>query len=166
MSGLRQKCGKWLSGALAVVAATLPLTGWSVERDLEQAVWNLQTSLYTVHYSPDPEHNNHQRLLGVERHSPDASLWGVATFKHSFGERANYGYYGKRFVLGESRYHLKLTGGLLQGYKGKYRNKIPLNHLGVAPAIVPSLGASFSRVSTEVVLLGGAAAMATVGIRL
>lgn len=158
---------KCMLGSLGMVAATLPLTAWSLEQHTDQhAYWNVQTSLYTVHYSPDPEHNNHQRLLGVERHAPDASLWGVATFKHSFGQRANYGYYGKRFALGQSGLHFKLTGGLLQGYKGEYRNKIPLNRLGVAPVIIPSLGVSYSRITTDVVLLGGAAAMATVGVRL
>tara|TARA_R110002051_G_scaffold83393_1_gene147881 strand:- start:185773 stop:186246 length:474 start_codon:yes stop_codon:yes gene_type:complete len=134
--------------------------------DRTQDSWYLQTSVYTQHYSPEPDHNNHQRLIGIERHLPDASLWGAATFKHSFGERANYLYYGKRFALGESAFYLKLTGGLLEGYKGEYQDKIPLNRLGVAPAIVPSVGASHNRLSAELVLLGAAAAMVTVGVRL
>lgn len=134
--------------------------------DTESGSWRLQTSVYTRHYSPEPDHNNHQRLIGVERHLPDASLWGVATFKHSFGERANYVYYGRQWDMAESAFYMKLTGGLLEGYKGEYRDKIPLNRFGVAPAIIPSLGARYDRVSAEVVLLGAAAAMVTVGVRL
>ena len=68
--------------------------------------------------------------------------------------------------MAESAFYMKLTGGLLEGYKGEYRDKIPLNRFGVAPAIIPSLGARYDRVSAEVVLLGAAAAMVTVGVRL
>jgi len=61
--------------------------------------------------------------------------------------------------------YLKVTGGLLQGYTGQYRDKIPLNRLGVAPAIIPSVGAHYGPVAAEVVLLGFNAAMLTAGVR-
>lgn len=147
-------------------AGVLGISMSAMAAEPEEAFWYLQTSLYTVHYSPEPDHNNHQRLIGIERHLPNSSLWGAATFKHSFDERANYVYYGRRFALGESAFYAKLTGGLLEGYKGEYRDKIPLNRFGVAPAIIPSVGASYERFSGEVVLLGAAAAMVTVGVRL
>ncbi len=156
-----------LNGVVVLLAAGLPLTTWAADsRDVQDAFWSVQTSVYTVHYSPDPDHNNHQQLICLERHLPDATLWGAATFKHSFGERANYVYYGKRFALGQSAFHLKLTGGLLEGYKGEYRDKIPLNRFGVAPVIIPSLEATYGRVSSDVVLLGAAAAMVTVSFKL
>lgn len=132
----------------------------------DESFWYLQTSLFTVHYSPEPDHNNRQKLIGVERHLSDASLWGAATFLHSFGERANYAYYGRRFDLSDSPYYLKLTGGLMEGYKGEYRDKIPLNRFGVAPVLVPSVGVNYQQVSAEVVVLGAAALMLTVGLKL
>jgi hypothetical protein len=61
--------------------------------------------------------------------------------------------------------YLKLTGGLIEGYRGDYKDKIPLNHFGLAPAIVPSAGAHFGPVGAEVVLLGAAAVMVNVGLR-
>ncbi len=64
-------------------------------------------------------------------------LAGGATFRNSFSQRSNYAYLGKRFDSDSYPVYLKLTGGLLQGYRGEYRDKIPLNRFGVAPAIIP-----------------------------
>ncbi|MES4864626.1 sn-glycerol-3-phosphate transporter, partial [Acinetobacter baumannii] len=55
----------------------------------------MQTSAYTRHWSHDPEHNNHQELIGIERVYTDGLLWGAATFKNSFYQRSYYGYLGK-----------------------------------------------------------------------
>ena len=60
---------------------------------------------------------------------------------------------------------MKLTGGLLEGYHGEYRDKIPLNRFGVAPVIIPSVGAHYGPVAAELVLLGANAAMITTGLR-
>jgi erythritol kinase len=59
--------------------------------------------------------------------------------------------------------YFKLTGGLLHGYKEPYDDKIPMNGLGVAPAIVPAFGFKYKRVLTEIQILGTAALTWTVG---
>lgn len=128
--------------------------------------WYVQTSVWTTHFDPQPDHNNNQNLIGVERHRDDSYLWGAATFRHSFGERAWYGYAGKRFEFEGTPFNAKLTGGLLYGYRGEYRDKIPLNRFGVAPAVIPSVGVSYQRLGVDLVLLGAAAAMVNVGVRL
>ena len=128
--------------------------------------WSMQTSVWTTHFDPQPDHNNNQDLIGVERHRDDSYLWGAATFRHSFGERAWYGYAGKRFEFEGTPFNAKLTGGLLYGYRGEYRDKIPLNRFGVAPAVIPSVGVSYQRLGVDLVLLGAAAAMVNVGVRL
>lgn len=128
--------------------------------------WYVQGSVWTTHFDPQPDHNNNQDLIGLERHRDDSYLWGAATFRHSFGERSWYGYTGKRFEFAGTPFNAKLTAGLLYGYRGEYRDKIPLNRFGVAPAVIPSVGASYQRVGVDVVLLGAAAAMVNVGVRL
>ena len=128
--------------------------------------WYAQTSVWTTHFDPQPDHNNNQELIGLERHRGDSYLWGGATFRHSFGERAWYGYAGKRFEFEGTPFNAKLTGGLLYGYRGEYRDKIPLNRFGVAPAVIPSVGVSYRRVGADVVFLGAAAAMINIGVRL
>jgi hypothetical protein len=61
--------------------------------------------------------------------------------------------------------YLKITCGLLHGYRGEYRDKIPLNRYGVAPVIIPGIGAHLGSVSAEAVLLGASAAMLNMGYR-
>ncbi|WP_248795014.1 sn-glycerol-3-phosphate transporter [Pseudomonas sp. MWU13-2105] len=131
----------------------------------DKGFWYLQTSVVTRHFSPDPDHNNHQDLIGLERNEASGFLYGAATFRNSFSQRSYYAYAGKRFESADYPVYLKVTGGLLQGYKGQYRDKIPLNHLGVAPVIIPSVGAHYGPVAAEVVLLGFNAAMLTAGVR-
>jgi len=135
--------------------------GWNTEA----GHWQAQTSLYTRHFSPDPEHNNRQDLIGLERHRGDGMLLGGATFRNSFSQRSTYLYLGRQFPLGVSPFHLKLTGGLLHGYRGEHWDKIPLNRYGVAPAILPSAGVTHGRFVGEVIMVGTAATMITAGVR-
>ena len=60
----------------------------------------------------------------------------------------------------------KVTGGAIQGYHGKYRDKIPLNRYGVAPAVIPSVGAQVGRFASEFVVLGNSAGMINLGVHL
>lgn len=127
--------------------------------------WYAQTSVYTRHYSPDPEHNNHQDLIGIERNQASGWVFGGATFRNSFRQRSNYAYVGKRYDSSEYPVYLKVTGGLLQGYRGDYKDKIPLNRYGVAPVIIPSVGTHYGPLAAELVFLGANAAMVTSGVR-
>ncbi len=127
--------------------------------------WVVQTSVYTRHFSPSPDHTNRQDLLGLERNEASGLLYGGATFRNSFAQRSFYGYVGKRFDSRRYPLYLKVTGGLLKGYKGRYRDKIPLNRQGIAPVIIPGAGVQLGVVSAEAVLLGASAAMINVGLR-
>lgn len=128
--------------------------------------WYVQGSVYTKHFKPKSEHNNHQELFGLEHHTENSYLFGGATFKHSYGKRSYYGYAGKRYDFAGTPFYAKLTGGLLYGYKGKYRDKIPFNRFEIAPVIIPSLGVKYRRLGAEVVLLGTAASMINIGFEL
>src|SRR5690606_31693964 len=124
----------------------------------------IQASVFTTHYDDDPEHDNRQRLLGLEYSGLDEWLLGGVTFRNSFSQRSAYVYTGRKFEHAHSPLFFKVTGGLLHGYRGEYQDKIPFNQLGVAPAIIPSVGVERGRLSSELVVLGAAALMVNLGV--
>jgi hypothetical protein len=152
---------------ILLAALLMAQAGHALAEDNAQGkgFWYAQTSVYTRHYSPDPEHNNHQDLIGIERNQASGWVFGGATFRNSFRQRSNYAYVGKRYDSSEYPLYLKLTGGLLQGYRGDYKDKIPLNRYGVAPVIIPSVGTHYGPLAAELVFLGANAAMVTSGVR-
>lgn len=151
--------------ALCMVITRAAATQSSSEPD--DGFWLVQTSVYTKHFSPAPEHNNHQGLLGIERNQASGLVYGAATFRNSFGQRSYYGYAGMRFDFESGSFPLyaKVTGGLLKGYRGEYRDKIPFNRYGIAPVIIPGFGVNLGPVNAEAILLGASAAMLNVGVR-
>lgn len=145
----------------------------------------LQTSIWTTHYNEEPDHNNHQHLINAEWYFPEQGIelngastdwredirWlaGGATFKNSYDQQSVYLYGGGRydFELGENTdAYLKLTAGLLHGYRGEYKDKIPLNDLGVAPAVLPAVGVSYRRFNLEIVPFAAAGVMMNIGFYL
>jgi hypothetical protein len=132
---------------------------WNIDR------WYIFTSVYTKHFDSDPDHVNNQKLIGLEMQMTNNWLFGFATFDNSFGQQSEYLYAGYKWSLFHSQHwYFKVTGGLLHGYKEPYEDKIPLNGLGVAPAILPTLGFRYKFFVAEVSLAGLAAAHVTAGI--
>ena len=132
--------------------------GWDIDQ------WYVFTSLYTKHFDPNPDHVNHQKMLGLELQMQNRWVFGLASFDNSFGQRSEYLYAGYKWSLFSSQYwYLKLTGGLLHGYKEPYEDKIPFNGLGVAPAALPTLGFQYKSLVAEVNLAGLAAVTVTAG---
>ncbi|MFU8766035.1 MAG: hypothetical protein ACNA7T_16030, partial [Haliea sp.] len=62
-----------------------------------------------------------------------------------------------------TRAYVKLTAGLLHGYRGDFQHKIPLNDLGVAPVILPAVGGEVHNVNLELVPFGASGVMANIG---
>ncbi len=133
---------------------------------MDEARWLLQTSVYTKHYHYNPEHNNHQHLINLEYQRVDQWVFGGSQFDNSFNQSSQYFYAGKRYqpLTSLPDMHFKITGGLIHGYKDQYKDKIPLNALGVAPAIVPAVGVSGKLFSGEINFLGVAGYMLTLGV--
>lgn len=133
---------------------------------MEDGRWLLQTSLYTKHFRSDPDHNNDQSLINLEYRRPDQWLFGASAFDNSFNQPSQYVYFGRLFrpVDALPLMHFKLTGGLLHGYKDQYRDKIPFNNPGVAPAVIPAVGISGKHASGEVNFFGFAGVMVTMGV--
>ncbi|HKM16186.1 MAG TPA: sn-glycerol-3-phosphate transporter [Marinospirillum sp.] len=153
---------------LCLVVLSLPLTlsAKLLESASAESYWYLQTSILTKHFNPKPEHNNNQKLIGIERNRADRYLWGGATFLNSFDQRSYYIYVGKRYDFANTPFYSKLTGGFIHGYKGEYRDKIPFNNLGVAPVILPSVGVKFKNTQAEAILLGANAMIITIGLKI
>ena len=135
-------------------------SGWKISG------WNIQTSLYTKHWDPEPDHTDHQKLIGPELVFENDYLVGLAIFRNSFDQPSQLLYIGKTWRLFRSEYfYFKLVGGLLHGYKEPYEDKIPFNGLGVAPAILPSFGFRYKYIMLEAQIAGTAAITITGGLR-
>ncbi len=157
----------------APVAPAAESSPWSAREPWRTDRFYLQTSVATRHFSPSPDHVNNQKLVNAEwRFNSFAAsgqwLAGAALFDNSFGQSSQYVYGGwlVRPFEGLQPLYFKITAGALHGYKGQYKDKIPFNSSGVAPAILPSMGYCFNRVCSELVLFGGAGMMLTLGVTL
>ncbi len=116
------------------------LDGFSVKKK-EGDQYALLVSPYTRHYNEDPEHS-HVWLVGIERQRTDGSLAGIAYFSNSFGQPSGYYFpwgMAYREFLGLPQLTAKVTAGVLYGYTGIYKDKVPFNYGGFSPAIVPAL---------------------------
>lgn len=182
---------RWSSRIRKLLAAGLPLSFFVGADPLQGAEsaprFRVQTSVVTEHYSRKPEHNNDQQLLDVEvsltdrqaqmlrlpsTDDPTSPLndvsWsaGLATFRNSYSQRSVYGYIGGRYRMTHGSIvntYIKLTAGLMHGYRGEHRDRIPLNQLGVAPVVLPAAGLEFGRAHVELVFFGNRGLMLTTG---
>ena len=124
-------------------------------------------SPYTHHWSRSPEHK-HVVLVSLDEQLPGNRLCGVSLFSNSFGQPSVYVYAGQQFngVLGVPRLFVKLTAGILYGYVQPYEDKVPLNHNGFSPAIIPAIGYQFTpHDSVQLKVLGNAGLMFSYGHR-
>lgn len=167
-----QATGPGLCGALLCAALAGPVHADGLVQDalcpgLDQPAGSGQKyqaffSPYTHHWSYDEEHKQ-VYALSVSRLLPNNRFCGFSLFNNSFGQPSAYAYIGKTWPGLLSSYpeiYVSATAGVIYGYVGKYKNKVPLNVGGFAPAIIPAIGYRLSpRASVEVQLLGTAAFM-------
>ena len=122
-------------------------------------------SPYTLHW----KHNTNHKpvvLVAWDEQLPGDRFCGLSLFSNSFGQPSVYLYAGQRFnrVLGLSHLFVKFTAGILYGYVEPYKNKVPLNHNGFSPAIIPSVGYQLSlKDSVQIQILGTAGVMLSYG---
>ena len=127
----------------------------------DSAYWRLALSPYTRHYRYSIEHRR-VYAVGLERQRDDAWLAGAALFRNSFGQPSSYAYVGRRFddLFDQPQLFGQVSAGVLYGYKGAYRTKVPLNFRGFAPGALVSAGwRSEGGFSASLHLLGDAAVM-------
>lgn len=119
-------------------------------------------SPYTFHWTPSEEH----RAVGavtLSRLLPDDRFCGFSLFSNSFGQPSAYAFTGwswPNLFQSHPRVYGTVSAGIVYGYVGKYKNKVPLNLGGFSPVIIPALGYRFSpKAAVEVQILGTAALM-------
>ena len=120
--------------------------------------WEWMFSPYAHHFRRSNAHRN-VYLLGVERYQTENWLVGVGVFSNSFGQPSAYAYGGYQWsdLFGQPRLYLKLTAGVMYGYVGEHKDKVPFNHNGWSPLVVPAIGYRLnSRHSLQVSALGTA----------
>jgi hypothetical protein len=123
--------------------------------------WRAAVSPFSVHFRYSPEHQ-YVWALGVERQRLDDWLAGASYFSNSFGQPSAYLYIGKRFpgMFGQEQLFGQVSAGVLYGYVGQYKDKVPLNYKGFSPGLLASLGWQLNRqTSVAVHLLGDAGLM-------
>lgn len=121
----------------------------------------LSLSPYTHHWHHNPEHQA-VFLVSLHEQLPGGRLCGLSVFSNSFGQPSAYVYAGQVFenLFGMQQLSLKLTAGILYGYVGPYQDKVPFNHNGFSPAIIPALSYSLSaQDALQIDILGKAAVM-------
>jgi len=119
-------------------------------------------SPYTHHWSRDAEHQQ-VYAISLSRLLPNDRFCGFSLFNNSFGQPSAYAFIGKTWpgvLASYPEVYVSATAGIIYGYVGKYKNKVPLNVGGFSPVIVPAVGYRISpRATVEVQLLGTAAFM-------
>jgi hypothetical protein len=120
--------------------------------------WEVTLSPYAYHFQNDPDHKP-VWLIGLERQRSDGWLVGGAYFSNSFGQKSGTVYVGYLWdnLLGVPSLYAKLVGGLMYGYVAPYEDKVPFNHNGFSPVVVPTLGYRLTpKDALQVSLLGTA----------
>lgn len=128
--------------------------------------WNFNVTAYTKHFDPTPQYNNRQNTLDVEHWMDNGWLQGAAYLRNSFNQPTAYVYLGKLWRPLEDYpvAYFKLTGGILYGYKGEYKNRVPFNYRGFAPALLPSFGLAGKRFIGEILFFGLSGMFINVGV--
>ena len=169
-------------GVWSLIALCLGLSGPALADNTAAGSWKDGFSLdmregdrlsfmyspFTHHFDASPEHR-YVWLMGVERERADRRVSGVTYFSNSFGQPSTYIYpWGQNHpnVAGVDGLFVKWSAGLLYGYVGAYKDKVPLNVGGFSPAIIPSIGYERAGYSTQINLLGTAGLMWQISVPL
>lgn len=133
-----------------------------VDASLEARPYEVFVSPYTHHWTPSEEHKP-VRAVSVSRLLPNTRFCGLSLFTNSFGQPSAYAFAGKYWpspIASMPNVYVSLSGGIMYGYVGRFKNKVPLNVGGFSPVIVPAVGYRFNaRTAIEMQILGTAAVM-------
>lgn len=146
-----------IAALLGAPSASAQLLGDGDQLRLSYGPWS-------YHFSRSDEHVRFNHLVGVDLLSRRWTVFGAArsqvgfaAFDNSFGQFSQYLYAGQEWDwtrIGSADVVLGLTAGVLHGYRDQYRDKIPFNRYGVAPAIIPSIGLRWGRFAVTANVLG------------
>ncbi len=165
---------QWMPEPVLPAAPADPAASiWDAREPWRTDRFYIQTSVYTVHFSSDPNHDNTQDLIYGEWRMPyrwleGQPLIGAAVFDNSFGQSSQFVFGGVlwRPIEKAPEFYIKVAAGILHGYTGEYQDKVPYNHNGWSPGIVPGVGYCYKRFCGEMILFGGAGMLWTIGVTL
>jgi hypothetical protein len=167
-------CGALLALALALGSPVLRAEDTPAAPDAPRAAaawmqpwqaaggyWRVAVSPYTHHWTFSEQHRE-VYALALERQRSDGWLAGASRFRNSFGQPSAYLYLGWRSgpLLELEPLFWQWSAGLMYGYRGEFKDKVPLNFGGFSPGALLSLGWQTSRRSSVMVhALGEAGVM-------
>lgn len=154
-------CGS-LALSLLLLATVSAKAGILEEGDIVTGAFGF----YTYHVSNDEKLNGAPWMFGVEWEKPSRWGSGLAFFQNSFGQPSGYLYAQKRYTWsgGDEGWFLKITGGLLYGYRPPHEHAVPFNRGGFSPGLVPIVGYKKGRATAEIVVFGASSGfVATLG---
>lgn len=138
--------------------------GWDAPSATEPASYRYElfASPYTYHWTHSEEHKA-VGAVTLSRLLPNERFCGFSLFRNSFGQPSAYAFTGWSWpTLFESQPNIygTVSAGIIYGYVGKYKNKVPLNVGGFAPVVIPAVGYRLSpKAAVELQILGTAAVM-------
>ena len=148
-------------------------SAWDAPEPWRTDRFYVQTSVATVHFSPDEDHVNNTKLIYgewrlKERWLEGQVLVGASFFDNSFGQASQFVFGGLlwRPIEKAQEFYIKVAAGIIHGYSGEFQNKIPMNSSGFAPGIVPAVGYCYNRFCSDMILFGTAGMLWTVGMTL
>jgi len=162
----RPLCAALLCGALigpAHAIGDLLCPGHDAPADGRAPRHEVFFSPYTHHWTYSEEHKQ-VYAVSVSRLLPNNRFCGLSLFRNSFGQPSAYVFLGKSWpglLASQPKLYVSASAGILYGYVGPYKDKVPLNFGGFSPAIIPAIGYRISpRATVELQWLGTAAFMA------
>ncbi len=151
------QAGQWPDDWVACPGIDQPVDASLDDRPMEVFV-----SPYTHHWTYSAEHKP-VHTVSVKRLLPNNRFCGVSLFTNSFGQPSVYAFTGRYWpnpIDSMPNVHFSLSGGIMYGYVGRYKNKVPLNVGGFSPVIIPAVGYRLNaRTAIEMQILGNAAVM-------
>ncbi len=150
------------AGLWPVVGEVCPGIDQPVDASLDDHPYEVFVSPYTHHWTHSDEHKS-VIAISVSRLLPNSRFCGFSLFTNSFGQPSAYAYTGKYWpnpIESMPNVYFSLSGGIMYGYVGRYKNKVPLNVGGFSPVLIPVVGYRLNtRTALEVQILGTAAVM-------
>lgn len=155
----------------AVLANPSWAADWSVCPGWDQAAATADSSgywafasPYTYHWS-DENAKDHRSVfaLSVSRQLPNQRFCGASLFRNSFGQPSAYAFTGWLWpnpIKAHPEVYATVSAGIIYGYVGEFKDKVPLNFGGFSPVVIPTVGYRLTpQLAVEVQILGTAAVM-------
>ncbi|MGI9217803.1 MAG: ABC transporter ATP-binding protein [Hydrogenophaga sp.] len=155
----------------AVLATPSWAADWSVCPGWDQATATADSSgywafasPYTYHWS-DENAKDHRAVfaLSVSRQLPNQRFCGASLFRNSFGQPSAYAFTGWLWpnpIKAYPEVYATVSAGIIYGYVGEFKDKVPLNVGGFSPVVIPTVGYRLTpQLAVEVQILGTAAVM-------